>query len=145
MKSAIVFVVFAVFSLDAGSQVFAQSKSDSTAKPTPIHIVREGAENPFKEVAKSTTAGFGAGLALAIAASLVADNTEDIGKGLIVGGTVVGLIAGIHHVAKRPKTTAALPPGDASALVKVSVPQTHAHCDDGCSEAKSASSISVAF
>jgi hypothetical protein len=146
MKSTFVLMMLATLLFSTGSQVFAQkSQGDSTVTKTPVHIIREGAENPFKEVAKSTMAGFGAGMVLAIAISLVADDTEDISKWLIFGGTFAGLAAGIHHVSKRPKTTAALLQFDANGLAKITLPPPQIRLDDRQISAINVNLASIAF
>lgn len=145
MKSIFISFMLVMVLISTNSQIFAQRQSDSTASRTPVHIIREGAENPFKEVAKSTMAGFSAGAVLAIAISLVADNTEDLSKWLIFGGTVAGLAAGIHHVAKRPKTTAALLQFDPNGLAKITVPLPNVQLEDNRIAAFKIDLVSASF
>jgi hypothetical protein len=77
-----------------------------------VNIERHGTENPLVEVFKSTVYGALAGLvvggAIALAAQGDEDTTGDIFRWSIVGGTMIGLGAGIYFVAKRPQPGALL-------------------------------------
>ena len=133
MKALFLTTVFAVLLSSINADLFAQSKSDSTEATLPgeIKIVREGYENPFKEVAKSTTAGFGAGLVLAMAINLVFDDTEEVGKWLVFGGTVAGLASGIYHVSKRPQPRTALMQFEPKGEAKLAMPQPQLYFENG--------------
>jgi hypothetical protein len=75
-----------------------------------VNVQREGSENPVVEVAKSTLYGGLAGLLLGIALSAAnkGDDNGEIIRWCFVGGTVVGMGAGIYFVANRPQPTALL-------------------------------------
>jgi hypothetical protein len=71
-----------------------------------INVERHGAENPMVEIFKSTVYGALAGVVVGGAIALAAqdDNaTDDIMRWSIVGGTMIGLGAGIWFVSKRPQ------------------------------------------
>ena len=83
--------------------------------PTPgsaaVNVERHGAENPVVEVFKSTVYGFLGGVVVGTAIALAAKDenaTDDIFRWSIVGGTVIGLGAGVYWVTKRPQPSAML-------------------------------------
>ncbi len=133
MKTRLVVIVVALVALCSSFTAHAQSKKDSSATRLPgsNQIVREGDENPMLTIGKSTGYGFMTGALLAGAISLVADDTEELSKWLIVGGTFVGFGAGIHHVATRPKPHAALLQFNAGGLAKVSFPPAQLQWQNG--------------
>ena len=76
-----------------------------------VNVERHGTENPMVEVFRSTVYGALAGLVVGGAIALAAkdsDATDDILRWSIVGGTAVGLGAGIYWVTKRPQPSALL-------------------------------------
>ena len=76
-----------------------------------VNVERKGAENPVAEVFKSTVYGALAGLVVggAIALAVNDENSSgDIMRWSFVGGTMIGLGAGIYFVSKRPQPTALL-------------------------------------
>ena len=81
--------------------------------PTPasgqVVVTRGGDENPAMTITKSIFWGALGGLILGGAVALVIDdNQEDALKWGFVGGTGLGLAAGIWHVANRPQPRSAL-------------------------------------
>lgn len=125
MKSRFAVIAICCLAASAHFEAFAQSKQDSstTRLPGSIQIVREGDENPMLTIGKSTGYGFLTGALLSGAISLVADDTEELSKWLIAGGTFVGFGAGVYHVATRPKPYAsALLQFNGNGLAKLSLP-----------------------
>lgn len=79
--------------------------------PAAVNVERHGTENPVVEVFKSTVYGALAGVVVGGAIALAAqdsDATDDIMRWSIVGGTMIGLGAGIWFVSKRPQPGALL-------------------------------------
>ena len=70
-----------------------------------VNIERSSNENPVVEVARSVIYGGLAGLVLGSAFALASDggNDGDVVRICFVGGTVVGLAAGVYFVANRPQ------------------------------------------
>jgi len=92
--AAIVLVLCVVAVMTAGAQVT---------------VVRQGEENAFITIAKSTAWGGLGGLVLGGAVALIADeNQDDILKWFFVGGVCGGLGYGIYHVATRDHPSSAL-------------------------------------
>jgi len=74
-----------------------------------VTIERRGVENPVVEVFKSTVYGALAGVAVGGAIALAAgSDAEEILRWSIVGGTAIGLTAGIYFVSRRPQPVALL-------------------------------------
>ena len=74
-----------------------------------VEITRGGAENPMVEIARSVMWGAVAGFVVGGAVALAAK--DDSGESLrwgIVGGTAVGLVAGVYFVSHRPEPAALL-------------------------------------
>jgi len=72
-----------------------------------VDIERHGEENPVAEIAKSTFYGALAGVVIGGAIE-AADNGSDDGEAFrwcFVGGTFIGLAAGIYFTARRPSPT----------------------------------------
>jgi len=92
-----------------------------------VNIERRGAENPMVEIFKSTVYGALAGLvvggAIALAAQGDDNTTSNIFRWSIVGGTVVGLGAGIYFVSKRPQPAALLELKDGALSLHPTPPQ----------------------
>jgi len=90
-------------------------------------LERRGAENPMVEIFKSTVYGALAGLvvggAIALAAQGDDNTTSNIFRWSIVGGTVVGLGAGIYFVSKRPQPAALLELKDGALSLHPTPPQ----------------------
>jgi hypothetical protein len=79
--------------------------------PAAVNVERHGTENPVVEVFKSTVYGALAGVVVGGAIALAAQDesaTDDIMRWSIVGGTMVGLGAGIWFVSRRPQPSALL-------------------------------------
>jgi hypothetical protein len=92
-----------------------------------INVERHGTENPMVEIFKSTVYGALAGLvvggAIALAAQGDEDTTGNIFRWSIVGGTAVGLGAGIYFVSKRPQPSALLELNDGGLSLHPTAPQ----------------------
>ena len=91
-----------------------------------VNIERHGAENPMVEIFKSTVYGALAGLVVGGAIALAVndeDSTSDIFRWSIVGGTMVGLGAGIYFVAKRPQPAGLLELKDGNLALHPTPPQ----------------------
>ena len=91
-----------------------------------VNVERQGAENPMVEVFRSTVYGALAGLVVGGAIALAVndeDATGDIFRWSIVGGTVVGLGAGIYFVSKRPQPSALLELKDGGLSLHPASPQ----------------------
>ena len=76
-----------------------------------VNVERRGDENPVVEVFRSTVYGFLGGVVVggAIVLAVQDDNSsEEIMRWSIVGGTLIGLGAGIYWVTKRPQPSAML-------------------------------------
>ena len=74
-----------------------------------VVVTRSGEENPGITITKSIFWGALGGLIVGGAVALLMDdNQEDALKWGFVGGTGLGLAAGIWHVAKRPQPRSAL-------------------------------------
>ena len=75
-----------------------------------VNVDRQSSENPVVEVSRSVVYGGLAGLVLGSAFALANDgnNDGDIIKWCFVGGTVVGLAAGVYFVSTRPQPRAML-------------------------------------
>ncbi len=74
-----------------------------------VEVHRGGDENPVLTVSKSILYGGLAGLVLGGALALaVEENEGEVVRWFFVGGTFVGLGAGIYHVNHRAKPSAAL-------------------------------------
>jgi hypothetical protein len=94
--------------------------------PADVNIERRGAENPMVEIFKSTVYGALAGLVVGGAVALAVndeDSTSDIFRWSIVGGTMVGLGAGIYFVAKRPQPAGLLELKDGNLAIHLTPPQ----------------------
>lgn len=80
-----------------------------------VNIERSSQENPVVEVSRSVIYGGLAGLVIGSAFALASDgsgNAGDVVRWCFVGGTLVGLAAGIYFVANRPQPEAMLELGD---------------------------------
>lgn len=91
-----------------------------------VNVERHGAENPVVEVFKSTVYGALAGVVVGGAIALAAGDSEAAGEIMrwsIVGGTVVGLGAGIYFVSKRPQPSALLELKDGGLSLQPTPPQ----------------------
>jgi hypothetical protein len=89
-----------------------------------VTVVRDGSENPMKEIATSTIYGGLAGLLLGGATALAVEENEDsIVKWFFVGGTFFGFGYGIYHVSRRPEPHALLRLDDGEPTIGVPIPR----------------------
>ena len=79
-----------------------------------VNIERSSQENPVVEVSRSVIYGGLAGLVIGSAFTLASDggNDGDVVRWCFVGGTLVGLAAGVYFVANRPQPEAMLELGE---------------------------------
>src|SRR5262249_43879202 len=72
-----------------------------------VNVERQSAENPMVEIFRATIYGALTGAVvggvIVLAAQSDADTNGDIMRWSIVGGTVLGLAAGVYFTAKRPQ------------------------------------------
>ena len=104
MKRAVMIALVACFPLGALAPVARAA----------VNIERSSQENPVVEVSRSVIYGGLAGLVIGSAFALVSDgsNDSDIVKWCFVGGTMVGLAAGVYFVSNRPQPDAMIEFGE---------------------------------
>ena len=92
-----------------------------------VNVERQSAENPMVEVFRSTIYGALTGAVvggvIVLAAKSDADTNGDIMRWSIVGGTLLGLGAGIYFTAKRPQPTGLLEFDDGGVSLHAALPQ----------------------
>ena len=89
-----------------------------------VDIERGGVENPVVEVFRSTVYGALAGVAVGGAIALaVGSDADEILRWSIVGGTAVGLGAGVYFVSRRPQPAAMLELKDGGLSLHPPTPQ----------------------
>jgi hypothetical protein len=91
-----------------------------------VNIERKGSENPMAEVFKSTLYGALVGAVVGGAIVLAAQDSDangDIMRWSIVGGTMLGLGAGIYFVARRPQPSGMLELKDGTLAIHPPTPQ----------------------
>ena len=131
MRSIVRVLVLALGALLFPVAAVAQTDPDSAASappgpsrlPATMQIERQGNENPFIEVSKTTMWGALAGTVIGGAISL-ANNGKDNGEATrwsIVIGTFAGLGFGIAHVTRRPQPRALIEWYDGRAQANVAL------------------------
>jgi hypothetical protein len=89
-----------------------------------VNVERGGVENPVVEVFRSTVYGALAGVAVGGAIALaVGSDADEILRWSIVGGTAIGLGAGVYFVSRRPQPSALLELKDGGLSLHPPVPQ----------------------
>ena len=92
-----------------------------------VNVERKSAENPMVEIFKSTMYGALTGVVvggvIVLAAQSDADTNHNIMRWSIVGGTVLGLGAGIYFTAKRPQPTGLLEFEEGTVTLNPALPQ----------------------
>lgn len=92
-----------------------------------VNIERQSAENPMVEIFRSTLYGALTGAVvggvIVLAAQSDSETNGDIMRWSIVGGTVLGLGAGIYFTAKRPQPSGMLEFEDGALAIHPPAPQ----------------------